>query len=183
MSRPESKSPASGVRIVTEAEVLSGILLLAVSFLFAVSSAFAQTDITIGGSSNLNFGILPRSGEFAVDYVSGAAAHFIVAGDSGKDVRLTISVSDLVTNAGASSNNADRTCSFTVANSGCAYSLDGGSSWYTFSTGTLYQDTKFPVGENGRGVIHVRIGGSLTSGARQQRGDYNGTVTLTAEYR
>lgn len=156
---------------------------IALTVLLFPLAASAQNSITIGGSSDLNFGTLARSGAAEVSYESAGAARFIVTGDSGRDVRLMISASALIAQNGASRQAADRKFDPAITNSDCAYSLDGGSSWHPFSSGTLYQDTRFPDDASGTGTIHVRIGGSLASGTRQQRGGYSGLVTLTAEYR
>lgn len=155
---------------------------IVLTVLFFPLAASAQNGITIGGSSDLNFGTLARSGAADVSYESAGAAQFIVTGDSGRDVRLMVSVSALTAQNGASTQAPDRKFDPAITNSNCAYSLDGGSSWHPFSSGTLYQDTRFPNDASGTGTIHVRIGGSLASGTRQQRGGYSGLVTLSAEY-
>ncbi len=156
---------------------------IALTVLFLPLAASAQNGITIGGSSDLNFGTLSRSGAVDIGYESAGAAQFIVTGDSGRTVRLTISVSALTARSGASTRAPDRTFDPAITNSDCAYSLDGGGSWHPFSSGTLYQNTRFPDDASGTGTIYVRIGGSLASSTRQQRGGYSGLVTLTAEYR
>lgn len=151
--------------------------------LLVVSGASAQTAITISAVNSLSFGAVARSTSNSIDYASAAAARFNVTGDTSSHVRLTISFSEMATQNGASVNAIDRSLTPSLGNADCAYSLDGGATWNTFATGALYQDTQFPADPSGNGTIVVRVGGSLATGFRQQRGSYNGTITLTAEYR
>jgi hypothetical protein len=149
----------------------------------ATSSGNGQTAISMSGVAGLTFGTFSRSSELVVNYSSSQAARFTVTGDTARDVRITISITELATLNGSSANSSDRDIGITISNSDCAYSLDGGATWITFSTGTLYQDTRFPAGLSGRSGIEVRVGGSIASGTHQQRGAYSGSVTIMAEYR
>lgn len=162
---------------------LRSSLLLLLLGLLPGPGAGAQTAITISALNSLSFGAIARSTSNSIDYASAAAARFNVTGDTASHVRLTISFSELAAQSGASVNSIDRSITPSLGNVDCAYSLDGGATWNTFSTGTLYQDTQFPSGVSGTGTIAVRVGGSLSTGLRQQRGPYSGTITLTAEYR
>jgi hypothetical protein len=159
---------------------LPSLLLLQ---LLLTLGASAQTAITISAVNSLSFGSIARSTSNSIDYESASAARFNVTGDSASRVRLTVSFSDLTAQNGASVNSIDRSLTPSLGNPDCAYSLDGGATWSTFSSGALYQDTQFPADVSGAGTIVVRVGGSVTTGLRQQRGTYNGTITLTAEYR
>ncbi|MDB5034741.1 MAG: hypothetical protein JWQ98_1982 [Chlorobi bacterium] len=147
------------------------------------SSGNGQTAISMTGVAGLTFGTFSRSSELVVAYSSSQAARFTITGDTASNVRITIAITNLAALSGASINSSDRDIGITISNSDCAYSLDGGTTWTTFSTGTLYQDTQFPASLSGRSSIDVRVGGSIASGTRQQRGSYSGSVTIMAEYR
>lgn len=125
------------------------------------------------GSNNIAFGRVVRGTTHAVSYMSGDAAEFWVIGTKGRNVRLTVNAPNL-TRTGS-------TLTLSVTNATCAFSRDGGVTWTTFSTGTLFHDTSIP--NSGIGLIIVRVGGSVTPIISQTRGDYNGSITLTAAYR
>ena len=129
---------------------------------------------TVTGTNAQSFGTLYRSSSSSVAYSSGNAATFTVTGKKGNTVRMTVSFTHPARIGGGG------TATLAITNSNCAYSRDDGASWTTFSTGTLYQDASIP---NQQQRILVRVGGTLTSGATSARGNYSGTVTLTAVYR
>jgi hypothetical protein len=79
-------------------------------------------------------------------------------------------------------NHSGKTLPISVDNDDCEYSTDGGSTWTKFTAGTLIQDTRFPWNPTFIGTIDVRVGGSVTSSATQQRGIYTGTVSVNAVY-
>jgi len=136
---------------------------------------------TVTGQNGLDFGTLYRSSTASVSYQDNGAAQFMVEAKRKRWVRITVSV----VNLSKSSNSLP----ITVDNSDCAYSTDDGSTWTTFSSGTLYQDLKMPKKSDSdddddkkTSTVYVRVGGSVTSGATQQRGNYSGTVTVSVSY-
>jgi hypothetical protein len=162
---------------------MSMIALIAVLFVVGTTTINSAAEISITGNNGLSFGTIARSGTATVSYSATSAARFTVTGDTLKNVRLAISVVDLSTSDGTSVNSSDRSMAPTVVNADCAFSLDGGSNWTTFSTGTLYHDTQFPSGSGATSSILVRVGGSLAAQSRQQRGTYQGQIILSATYR
>ena len=141
--------------------------------LCTVTTAFSQT---VMGLDGLDFGSLYRSSTGSIEYISNAAAQFSVVAKEKKTIRLTVTVVHLKRDS--------KTLPITVTNNDCAYSLDDGANWITFSTGSLYQDIPIPK-DNDKGnreTILVRVGGSVTASATQQRGNYSGTVSLSVSY-
>jgi len=123
---------------------------------------------TITGLQNISFGTLGRSQQVAVLPGNARAAQFRITGLLFLKLRMAISITNL--------NRSDRTMTLTIRNSDCEYSLNNGSTWLPFTTGTLYQDltlvSLLPS-------IYVRVGGTIATGATQQRGNYSGAITLT----
>ncbi len=141
-------------------------------------SGYAQKKeltITVVGNRELAFGDVTRPATSTVDYSSASSAEFLVEGRKNKEVRLTVTTTDLT--------KSSVELPITITNSDCAYSTDNGVTWNTFTTGTLYQDVKFPndKSKDKLGTILVRVGGTVNA-ISQNRGTYNGTVTLTATY-
>jgi hypothetical protein len=149
---------------------LSTIAIAAALLICAGRTATAQI---VFGTNNIDFGRVVRGTNKPVSYLSGDAAEFWVLGTKGRNVRLTVNAPHL-TRTGA-------TLALSVVNADCAYSLDGGVTWTTFSTGTLIQNTLIP--NSGFGLLLVRVGGTATPTISQTRGTYNGNITLTAVYR
>ncbi len=131
---------------------------------------------TVTGDSDQEFGTIFRGGTASISYSSSAAAQFRVTGRKNRDVRLTVTCQDLARH--------HHSMDLSLSNSDCAYSTDGGSTWYTFQSGTLYEDTTFPTGGGGgnESTIYVRIGGSTSASTSQHRGTYTGSITLSADY-
>lgn len=157
--------------------ILLSVILLTASSVVALEAA-AQT---VTGVSGLDFGTIYRLSSSSISYNDNAAAQFKVEGKRRKKVRITVSVVNLT----RSSNSLP----ITVTNSDCAYSTDDGSTWTTFSSGTLYQDLKMPKktdddedDDKKTSTVFVRVGGAVTSGSTQQRGVYSGTVTVSVSY-
>jgi hypothetical protein len=127
------------------------------------------------GTQAIDFGDLNRSGRSTVLYSDAGSAQFSVIARSGKKTRLTVSSVALT--------RSTRTLPITINTSDCAFSTDGGTTWTVFSTGTLFHDVTAPNGIFNLGTILVKVGGSVTASSTQQRGDYSGSITLTAVYR
>jgi hypothetical protein len=73
----------------------------------------------------------------------------------------------------------------TVSTSTCKYSTNSGSTWSSFTSssgGVISVSTRFPNHSGTTSSILVRVGATLTSSTRQQRGSYSGTVTVSAAY-
>jgi hypothetical protein len=150
------------------------VLFLLCCLIAAVASdAYAQTVV---GDNNLVFGSLFRASSKSVAYASSDAARFTVSARKGRNLRLTVSKSLIY--AGS----VLLTAVVNISNSDCAFSLNNGSTWTTFSSGILYHNLTVPGSGGGNVSILVRVGGTVVAGLTQQRGDYSGTVTLTAAY-
>ncbi len=123
---------------------------------------------TITGLQNISFGTLTRAQQVTVRPSNPAAAQFRITGILFLKLRMAVSVTNL--------NRSGRTMALTVRNSDCEYSLNGGSTWLPFTTGTLYHDlTLISLLPS----IYVRVGGTIAAGTIQQRGSYGGAITLT----
>jgi hypothetical protein len=156
------------------------ILTIIATAVLTIAATPARADrdipITVYGWHGIGFGTMFRSSTSSVNYSSAAAAQFIVTGKRGKNVRISISTSAM--------SNGSSTMRPTVHLSDCAYSLDNGSTWTSFASGSLYQDTSFPSWSmSSTSWILVRVGGTLTSASSQARGTYTGTFTVTSVYR
>jgi hypothetical protein len=149
---------------------LASILLTTVLLALAGRPAHAQL---VFGTNNLDLGRVIRGVNLFIPFLGGNSAEFWVLGTKGKKVRLTVTGGNLTLNGSS--------LRLVVGNADCAYSLDGGVTWTTFSTGTLIQDAIIP--NSGLGLIVVRVGGTVQPTVGQTRGTYNGTVTLTAVYK
>lgn len=164
--------------MVTNIRITGRLRLALLPLLLVLSATVARAqnqNPIVTGQSSQAFGTLFRSSTSSLGYSNSGAALFRVEGKKHNNVRLTVSKANL-TRSGNS-------LPLTISNSDCAYSTDDGTTWYTFSTGTLYQDATFPNGQGQTTYIYVRVGGSVTSSSSQVRGQYTGSVTLTAAYR
>jgi len=147
----------------------------------------ATATITVSGSHGLAFGSMTRSSSSTVTYSSGSAAVFTVTGSKNNGVYIAVSVSstELTTSSGSSSSSTYRSMDPSITTTSCKYSTNNGSTWNSFTsttTGYVYVATTFPNSTGSTSSILVRVGATLTSGARQQRGSYSGTVTVGAQY-
>ncbi len=150
--------------------------ILAILLLFAAASTGAWgQEVIVTGLQGLNFGSLFRSSSSIIPYNSTSAADFKITGRQGKAIRITVNPTDLWRSFVA--------LDITVTNAQCAYSLNNGVTWTTFTTGTLFQDVTIPNGNNQIGTVRVRVGGIVTSTAKQKRGAYVGTITVNASYK
>jgi hypothetical protein len=133
-------------------------------------------EIAIQIDQPLSFGTIFRESVMEVGYDSPRAAQLTLLGTRGRDVRIFVVVTDL-------EGKMDEVA-IALTNEQCAYSLDNGVTWQLFTTGTLFQHTRFPevtIGPN-TSTILLRIGGTIHSRNNQKRGDYRGNVTVRAEY-
>lgn len=132
---------------------------------------------TVSVQRGFNFGSVYRSTSITVDYRSAGAAFYQVRGARGRAVRLIASAAEMRTRPGGS-------MTVTLINTQCAYSLDNGNTWKTFTTGPLRQELRFPDDDRLGPVstILVRIGGRVDCAAVQQRGRYEGSIRLNALY-
>jgi hypothetical protein len=140
-------------------------------------SASAQSSmLVVHVTKGLDFGTLERRDTTAIDYRSTAAAQFVVSGEENRSVRLSLSVMEPVR-----SNDA---LLFAVTGEQCAYSLDLGQTWSTFTSGGLTQDIQLPLqsGTDGLSEVYVRVGGTFIASESQRRGDYSGSILLNATY-
>lgn len=141
----------------------------------ATLPAVSQT-LTVTGTNNLAFDRVVRPNTANVASTSGSAGQFTITGRQGRRIRITVIAINL-SRTGSS-------LPITITNSDCTFSLDNGTTWTAFSTGTLFHEATIPNGSgNGsQGSVLVRVGGSITPGMTQTTGAYQGTVTLTATY-
>ncbi len=130
----------------------------------------------INALHDLRFSCVERSETIVIEYSDYKAGQFEVIGEEGREVRLSISVSNMA--------QEDEFLQFSISNDQCAYSRNNGQTWHKFSTGQLFHDTEFPSGPDCRdgARILVRVGGTLIANDRQHRGDYEAPVTLTVTY-
>lgn len=155
--------------------MLRGALALIACFLLAVSASDAQ-DVQVTGVRGLNFGRFYRSGMSEIPYTSTSSAEFTITGREGRNIRIKVSAFDLWL-LWIITLNVD------VTNNHCAYSLNNGVTWKTFTTGTLIQDVTIPNGAGTTGTVKVRVGGTVSSGASQRQGLYLGFITVNAAYK
>lgn len=155
-----------------------GLLLLMAAPASAQSLIEQYFSINVSGNHNLAFGNVYRSSTSSVNYASVNAAEFTLIGMQTKAVRITVTTGTMVRGTAP--------LSMSVAQADCAYSLNNGTTWTRFSTGTLFQDTSFPVDNISgifRGTIRIRVGGLVTATGRQQQGLYTGSITVSAVYK
>lgn len=149
---------------------------IAVGVLAAGLLAFGRPGLTVRKIAELEFGRLTRSTVVSVAYDDPGAGLYLIEGKAGRRIRVSIQPHDLV--------NGTWSIPCTIDNGQCAYSTDGGNTWATFSTGPLVQDLVLPKPESGTGAsaAYIRIGGTLTTGAEQHRGNYTGEIEMSAIY-
>jgi hypothetical protein len=153
-----------------------GIPQRAIAIIIALLGMSAARGQVVMGEHSIAFGQINRSATSSVPYAGPTAAQFTVTGRQGRTVRITITTTSL--------SNTGNTLPITVNNGDCAYSIDDGITWHTFTSGTLFQDVVIPNGTgNGHdGSVLVRVGGTITATPLQARGAYTGSVTASAVY-
>lgn len=170
------------------------LMAIAILGFFAVStqmfaqggSATIQTDITSFGTADVAFGTITK-GNLATVLSSDAAAGAIAfSGDADDNVTITVPATfELSTTSGAG---ATMTVSITRAtmlsgttnDQGTAAAMDASSGSATVALSTDVSGDG--VDADGLGQIYTWFGGTVTPTATQQRGTYNGTVTISAAY-
>lgn len=131
--------------------------------------------IDIIKQQNLLFGTLDRNKTKSVAYTAPEAGLFELRGGSRK--KISISVSSYMPSREVNQ------LTLTILPKDIAYSRDGGVSWTECKSATLSWTTQFPrTSGNAPAVILVRVGGTISSSSDQQRGEYRGSVRLTASY-
>jgi hypothetical protein len=145
--------------------------------LLAASTASAQVALTVNGQRGISFGTLFRNGTSSISTPTTAMAEFWVVGRQKSHVRVTVSAANLTRTGGS--------ITPSITNSDCYYSVDQGATWTAFNTGTLIQDVQLPTdtADGQFGTVRIRVGGSITAGSTQQRGDYTGSITVSASYK
>ncbi len=150
------------------------LLLLAVIFLGSVELVPAQA-LEIIKHQDLLFGTMLRENTKSVNYLSPEAGLYELHGASRQKVRISVvsytpslDVNQLI---------------LTILPRDIAFSRDGGITWTECKNATLSWTTQFPRTSGGvPSTILVRVGGTISSSSGQQRGEYRGTVRLTASY-
>jgi hypothetical protein len=155
----------------------AGIPQRAIIIIIALLGMNAARGQVVTGTQSIAFGQINRSATSSVPYSGATAARFTVTGHQARTVRITITTTSL--------SNAGNTLPITVNNGDCAYSIDNGITWHTFTSGTLFQDVVIPngTGNGSDGSVLVRVGGTITAAQLQARGAYTGSVTANAAYR
>lgn len=151
----------------------SVLLMMAI---YVSSTAFMPAStIDIIKQQNLLFGTLDRNKTKSVPYTAPEAGLFELHGGSRKKVSISVS-------SYTPSRDIDQ-LTLTILPKDIAYSRDGGVSWTECKSATLSWTTQFPrTSGNTPAVILVRVGGTISSSSGQQRGEYRGSVRLTASY-
>lgn len=140
----------------------------------------ARQPLKVRSVHDMHTGTVLRLGESSVDYYSDNAAVFAVTGDVGREVQMMVSTMGL-TQADMSSGRSRM--ALTIPAELCAYSIDDGATWTPFNPTMLWQEMRFPSRGNPAATIVVRVGGRMSASADQHRGNYSGTITLTAIYK
>jgi len=134
-----------------------------------------ETGIEVHTVNNLQFSCLRRNETESIGYSSVNAGQFEIEGKAGRQVRIRLAVSDVKLDGNQ--------MGIVIRPSDVAYSTDGGFTWRQFTNVNLDAVTRFPnAPHNQKSKILVRIGGTLTSGAGQERGQYQGSIRLSANY-
>jgi predicted transglutaminase-like cysteine proteinase len=158
-------------------------LALAVAALaIAGTSAEAMTPIpvTVTVIQPISFNTLQRGSTHTIDFDSPDAAQFVITAKQNKQVAITVSVEAPETETGGGDGQS-RAIPITVAGTHCAYSVDGGDTWIQFTSLTEVVEVPKKQGEE-VGEILVRIGCQLNVADDQQRGSYEGAITIDADY-
>lgn len=152
----------------------ASLMLILLMFLGGVELLPAQT-LEIIKYQDLLFGSMMRENSKSVAYPSTEAGLFELHGESRKKVSISVS-------SYTPSRDIDQ-LTLTILPKDIAYSRDGGVSWTECKSATLSWTTQFPrTSGNTPAVILVRVGGTISSSSGQQRGEYRGSVRLTASY-
>ena len=170
------------------------VMALAIVGLVSVSSqAFAQggsatiqTDITSFGTADLAFGTISKGATATVLSSDAAAGTIAFSGDA--DDNVTVSVPETFEITTTSGAGASMTVTIARASMLSNTSSDQGTASATdASSGTATVALSTDAGgdgvtTDGLGQVYTWFGGTVTPSATQQRGTYNGTVTVTASY-
>ncbi len=154
--------------------------MLTAGILCLPASLHAQSPLQVRAVTGLCFGSILRTGASLVQYYSSNAAMFEVTGEPGADILLKIEASELTQPNGPAER---RPLDLTIVPELCAYSTDNGMSWTPFNSRLLWQQVHFPSGGRGPSTIIVRVGGRVSAHADQHRGNYAGSITLTAVHK
>jgi hypothetical protein len=158
--------------------------IIVFAMILLIDKVVGQVITVTATSSTFPFGAMVRSQTKSIAWDNASSARFTVTGNKNRAVTLTVTRSAMTTTNGSGAA-ALRTMTPSLTTSTCRYSRNGGTSWSTFTTltsGVVSVSTTFPNGSGQQQQILVRVGGSVTTGSRQQRGTYGGTITLTAAY-
>lgn len=170
------------------------LMALAIVGLVSISSqAFAQggsatiqTDITSFGTADLAFGTIAKGATATVLSSDAAAGTIAFSGDADDNVTISVPATfDISTTSGAGSTmtvtiTRASMVSNTTSAQGTASAMDASSGSATVA---LSSDASGDgVGTDGLGQVYTWFGGTVSPTATQQRGTYNGTVTITAAY-
>jgi len=149
-------------------------------------SATIQTDITSFGTADLAFGTISKGATATVLSSDAAAGTIAFSGDADDNVSISVpSTFDITTTSGAG---ATMTVTITRASmlsnstssqgTGSAMDASSGSATVSLSSDASGDG----VDADGLGQVYTWFGGTVSPTATQQRGTYNGTVTITAAY-
>jgi hypothetical protein len=153
----------------------TGSVLLVIVLFMSATGFLPASVIDIITHQNLLFGTLMRQQTKSVAYTSPEAGLFELRGESRKNVKITVSVYTVSLN--------ENQLTLTIRPQDIAYSKDGGITWTECTSLTLSWTTQFPRTTGGiPSVILVRVGGTISTNAGQQRGEYRGTVRLKGAY-
>jgi hypothetical protein len=153
--------------------VLVATTLLALTHLEALGQNLSPR---VAVEKDLRFGVIKREQSRSVASMNDSAALFAIWGEPERSVLLGLTVEPLDGSSQASMNlELDMTA--------CSMSLDGGVTWENVDLPAGLA-TRFGTAAPGstEAVIFVRVGGSISASDTQRRGDYAGSITLTAAY-
>lgn len=156
------------------------LALIAFVLLTAGSPPGSRPDIQVISQQKMNIGKVLRNQERTIDYNGPYAAHVVVVGKAGENVRIRVSQAYPLSRAagGSSIINIDLTPEQ------IAYSLDNGATWTVAMDGNLRIDTRFPPGVGSQtSRILLRIGAIISTKNNQRRGAYQGRISVSASYR
>jgi hypothetical protein len=155
-----------------------GITIASICAVMLLTGAMTYPPLAVTNVRNLSFGTLYRGVTTTVNFDNANAGEFIIDGAPWSHVQIDVKATD------CSMNNA--TLPIELSGNLCAVSLDEGASWIPFSSESLTQVVQFPKqsspSQRGTTRVVVRIGGAITPRQGQQRGEYSGQITVTAEY-
>ncbi len=152
------------------------------------STATIVTPITATAISPLAFGTITKGALATVVSTSSSAAAVSFSGDERDDITVTIPANVTITTAGG----AGGSMTVSLTRNGIRYTTLGnippnGAQSIDASSGTvtvaLSMDNQGDaVNNDGLGQAYLWIGGTVTPGVQQQRGNYSGTFTVSAAY-